>query len=485
MPGVWVSLNNGDGTFQAPQMVVGNFGLDAGGWDVNRHPRFMADVTGDGRADIVGFGNAGVWVSLNNGGGTFQAPQMVVGNFAYDAGGWRIDRHPRFMADVTGDGRADIVGFGNAGVWVSLNNGDGTFQAPQMVVGNFGLDAGGWDVNRHPRFMADVTGDGRADIVGFGNAGVWVSLNNGGGTFQAPQMVVGNFAYDAGGWRIDRHPRFMADVTGDGRADIVGFGNAGVWVSLNNGDGTFQAPQMVVGNFGLDAGGWDVNRHPRFMADVTGDGRADIVGFGNAGVWVSLNNGGGTFQAPQMVVGNFAYDAGGWRIDRHPRFMADVTGDGRADIVGFGNAGVWVSKTAPFVRRSVWALTGARLGPDPRGLTSCGAFGAMQARPITDPTSWTFPGCHARFQRCGATGCTWNQCQHGSWFFLPWHRMYLLLLRTDCASRGPGCGRAGGLCAALLELRPSVPQQHIAAALPPGDAARRYAESTQARCGDA
>mgnify|MGYP001305641189 CR=1 FL=1 len=343
--GVWVSLNNGNGTFQAPQMVVANFGYNAGSWRVERHPRFLADLTGDGRADIVGFGNDGVWVSLNNGNGTFQAPQMVVANFGYNAGSWRVERHPRFLADLTGDGRADIVGFGNDGVWVSLNNGNGTFQAPQMVVGNFGYNAGGWRVERHPRFLADLTGDGRADIVGFGNAGVWISLNNGNGTFQAPQMVVGNFGYDAGNWRVERHPRFLADLTGDGRADIVGFGNDGVWVSLNNGNGTFQAPQMVVGNFGYIAGGWRVERHPRFLANVTGNSRADIVGFGDTGIWVSPNSGNGTFQALQFIVGNFAYNAGGWRVEMHPRILADVTGDGRADVVGFGNAGVWLWRT--------------------------------------------------------------------------------------------------------------------------------------------
>ena len=44
----------------------------------------------------------------------------------------------------------------------------------------------------------------------------------------------------------------------------------------------------------------------------------------------------------ELVLDNFGYVAGGWRVDRHPRFMADTTGDGRADIVGFGNAGVYV-----------------------------------------------------------------------------------------------------------------------------------------------
>ncbi|WP_247235568.1 S8 family serine peptidase [Telluribacter sp. SYSU D00476] len=337
--GVWVSRNNGNGTFQAPQMVVANFGYSAGGWRVDQHPRFMADVTGDGRADILGFGNAGVWVSRNNGNGTFQAPQMVMDNFGYNAGGWRVDMHPRFMVDVTGDGRSDIVGFGTAGVWVSRNNGNGTFQAPQLVVANFGYGQG-WRVDQHPRLLADTTGDGRPDIVGFGNAGVFVSRNNGDGTFQAPQLVMANFGYSAGSWRVDQHPRFMTDVTGDGRADIVGFGNAGVWVSRNNGDGTFQAPQMVVPNFGYHAGGWRVDQHPRFMADMSGNGRADIVGFGTAGTWVSFNNGDGTFKAPQMVVANYGY-AQGWRVDQHPRFLAKLTGDKRADIIGFGNAGAW------------------------------------------------------------------------------------------------------------------------------------------------
>ena len=47
---------------------------------------------------------------------------------------------------------------------------------------------------------------------------------------------------------------------------------------------------------------------------MTGDGRADIVGFGDAGVWVALNNGNGTFAAPKLAVDNFGYTAGGWRV---------------------------------------------------------------------------------------------------------------------------------------------------------------------------
>jgi hypothetical protein len=118
-----------------------------------------------------------------------------------------------------------------------------------------------------------------------------------------------------------------------------------VWVSLNNGNGTFQAPQLVVANFGYNAGGWRVDRHPRFLADTTGDGRADIVGFGDGGVWVSRSLPNNTFENPGLLVTNFGYTAGGWRVDRHPRFLADTTGDGRADIVGFGDGGVWIARS--------------------------------------------------------------------------------------------------------------------------------------------
>ena len=50
-------------------------------------------------------------------------------------------------------------------------------------------------------------------------------------------MWVAGYGYDAngGGWRIAKHPRMMADVNGDGRDDVVGFGNAGTYVSTSTG----------------------------------------------------------------------------------------------------------------------------------------------------------------------------------------------------------------------------------------------------------
>lgn len=67
------------------------------------------------------------------------------------------------------------------------------------------------------------------------------------------------------------------------------------------------------------------------------------------------------------------------------------------------------------------------------------AVAAMKAKPIDDPTSWRFQGAIHEYRRAFDPFADpsdvlpstadqkkyWNQCQHGSWYFLSWHRMYL------------------------------------------------------------
>ena len=333
LDGVWASLNSGAGGFLPPNMVLCGFNWHTG-WRVENHPRFVVDLTGDGRADILGFGDDGVWTSVNNGDGTFGIMRFVVAELGYNQG-WRVDRHPRFVADITGDGKADIVGFGDAGVWTALGNGDGTFQAPKFVIADLGYNQG-WRVDQHPRFVVDITGDGKADIVGFGEDGVWVALSNGDGSFQAPKLVLADFD-PAKGWQGSKHLRILGDLNGDHRADIVGFGDAGVYSATSNGNGTFGAPTFILAGLGYDTG-WRIENHPRFAVDVTGDGKADLVGFGDDGVWLSVTGGSGV----KFVLPDFGYNTG-WRVALHPRYLADLNGDKKADIIGFGDAGVWIA----------------------------------------------------------------------------------------------------------------------------------------------
>jgi len=312
------------------------------GWRIDKHVRLVGDVTGNKRADLVGFGDDGVLVSFNNGDNSFTSPpKNVLAEFGYDAGGWRVEKHVRYLADIRGVGYCDIVGFGNTGVIVSKNDGNGRFNPVHNAVRNFGYSAGNWRLERHLRFLGDVTGNGLPDIVGFGERYVWVAHNNGDGTFSLPQPVINDFCYSAGGWRIGEHPSFIADLTGDGTVDLIGCGPNGVHVSLNQGDGIFGPVNHVVEGFGT-AQGWKADTNPRYIADLTGDKRGDIIGFSDTGVYVSYNNGDGTFQPPKLVLENFSA-AQGWEGSKYPRFVVDVTGDGRADIIGFGERGVHVA----------------------------------------------------------------------------------------------------------------------------------------------
>ncbi|MFJ6821884.1 FG-GAP-like repeat-containing protein [Streptomyces niveus] len=347
--GAVTSVGRGDGTFDEDESVLHPPGSSPSPKDLST----FADMTGDGKPDVVVLSAGGVRVSSRDGDGAF-APaggELVLDAFGHgqQAGGWLADKHPRFLADTTGDGRLDIVGCHDDGLWISLQDEEGKF-APlpdEPVLRAFGHDekAGSWRVDKHPRFLADTTGDGRLDIVGCHDDGVWVSLQDEEGTFADPYYVLDDFGVDQGWASAAEHPRFLVSTTDGGAPDMLGFGPQGVVVARGRGDGTFEPAKLVLNDFGL-AQRWTSKKHLRLLADVTGDGNLDIVGFGDEGVWVSHNGGDGRFEQAQLVCRGFGYneDAGGWRVDRHPRFLADVTGDGRVDLVGFGGPGVHVAR---------------------------------------------------------------------------------------------------------------------------------------------
>jgi len=99
----------------------------------------------------------------------------------------------------------------------------------------------------------------------------------------------------------------------------------------------------------------------------------------------------------------------------------------------------------PFTRRNVWELGNDWADPI---LWYARGVGAMKARALADPTSWRFYGAiHGLdtqlWQQLGYLGPSdpmpsdaavqrfWLQCQHGSWYFLPWHRGYLLAFEAN------------------------------------------------------
>lgn len=75
---------------------------------------------------------------------------------------------------------------------------------------------------------------------------------------------------------------------------------------------------------------------------------------------------------------------------------------------------------ARFVRRDVWSLDS-----DDEILTAYGdAVAAMKAKPHSDPTSWSYQAAiHGSL--AAQMLPAYNQCRHGGWYFVSWHRMYL------------------------------------------------------------
>jgi hypothetical protein len=86
-----------------------------------------------------------------------------------------------------------------------------------------------------------------------------------------------------------------------------------------------------------------------------------------------------------------------------------------------GAAGAATTATTPLVRRDIWTM------PTPWNdsmVWYARAVLQMQTRSASDPTSWSYQAAiHGTFVRPALT--FWNNCQHQSWHFFPWHRMYL------------------------------------------------------------
>src|SRR5262249_31007450 len=129
------------------------------------------------------------------------------------------------------------------------------------------------------RAFADVTGDGKADLVTWDGAGygIYVIPSNGTG-FDLNQRWSG-----AASAAFDATSRALGDVTGDGKADLFS------WDATH---GVYVVPAASGGFLGTtwsSGTAFPFNQNWMTLADVNGDGKQDLV------VWDNNSASGGYF----------------------------------------------------------------------------------------------------------------------------------------------------------------------------------------------
>lgn len=250
--------------------------------------QFVADVNGDGHADAITFDvrTGDWWAAMSNGVSEFQTSSRWVTGFG-------IGTSRQFLADVTGDGKADAVTFDRTtgDWWVALSTGSSFNISDRWVAGH--------GYGSKNQLMGDVNGDGKADAVVFFDG---VSNTNcglgacSGSWFVATSNLAGS-AFDApGNWLQSGHGvgssrQFLADATGDGKADAVVWSakTGDWWIANSDGIHFSWSPNKWIAGHG-------VGSSDQFLNDVSGDGKADaIVAFGSCG-YISPPGGGTTYQ---------------------------------------------------------------------------------------------------------------------------------------------------------------------------------------------
>jgi hypothetical protein len=290
----------------------------------------FADIDGDGKPDLVSLSGNGPTISIYRnistngslGAGSFAPPiELSVGNGS--SGGSFV------AADLTGDGRLDLVLANSASNTVSVFK---NLCAPGSITTNsFGAHVD-FPVGSYPIGVAvqDLDGDGKPEIVvaNYSDNTVSVLRNIGAVGSITNNSFAPQVTFPTG---TDPHAVAIADMDGDGKPDLV---------TVNSGN-TSQAMSVLrntstVGNISFSS-------HVDFpclsysyclaIGDLDGDGKPDvIIGSQSSGDAVSVYR--NTSMPGSITTNSFAhrvdFAAGGWV---NTVTVGDLNGDGKLDVV--------------------------------------------------------------------------------------------------------------------------------------------------------
>jgi FG-GAP-like repeat/FG-GAP repeat len=304
----------------------------------------VADLDGDGRPDVVtanailsanGAGNSTVSVLLQD--ATHPGHYLSAVNYTTDP-----DPVSVVIGDLNGDGKPDLAVADSGGISVLLQDSAGKF-LPKMTVATGGPCSS--------VAIVDLDGDGIPDLLATDAASALVLLQNpgDGGSFQAPTR------YAAG-----QQPLYAVagDLNGDGRPDIA-VANIGTPSDLTKAsvsvllqDPTRPGAFLPAVNYATQADSIAVA-----IADLDGDGWPDLAVANSgrlAGVCPpdcnSVNTGVSVLLQDGTTAGHFGaavnYAATGNDFVTGVA-VADVNGDGKADLIVLQAGGVFIRLQDP------------------------------------------------------------------------------------------------------------------------------------------
>ncbi|NNB97545.1 hypothetical protein HRD49_08485 [Corallococcus exiguus] len=302
---VW--LSNGSALVYSGSFSTGY--TDASGW--NDGNRFLAaDVTGDGKSDLLArnaFGGFDTWVSN---GTTFTFAGTTSTAFT-DANGWNEGLR-FFVMDVNDDGKDDLLArYANGAFEVYASNGL-TLAYSAAFTTRFS-DTNGWNEG-HRFFVMDVdgavspTGRRAKELVtrdSWGAFEVWRSN----GSVLAFSNTFSTELDNARGW--DEGHRFIVmDVNGDHRDDLaVRRTNGDLKFWRSNGTRLNEDATRIEAHF-RNGAGWKFG-HRYFPMDLNGDGFDDLLARDPAGTFAVWRSSGTTLSAFSTFSTAFT-DASGW-----------------------------------------------------------------------------------------------------------------------------------------------------------------------------